>query len=64
MEKIPVSAALDRIAAWGRTYFDEEEGTLYSNFTCGSFEVDFQGRELQVQFSAVPDTFVMPVPGK
>ena len=64
MEKIPVSAALDRIATWGRTYFDKEEGTLYSNFTCGSFEVDFQGRELQVQFSAVPDTFVMPVPGK
>lgn len=64
MEKIPVSAALDRIATWGRTYFDEESGTLYSNFTCGSFEVDFRGKCLEVEIAAVPDTFVMPVPGQ
>ncbi len=64
MDKIQVSTVLNRIATWGRTFFDEESGTLYSNFTCGSFEMDFLGKELWVQFAAVPDTLVVPVPGQ
>lgn len=64
MEQIPVSAALERIATWGRTYLDAPTGTLYSNYTCGSFEVDFQGTCLEVEIAAVPDTFVMPIPGQ
>lgn len=63
MQTMTVSAVRDRIATWGRTYFDEETGTLYSNFSCGSFEVDFTGTSLSVEIAAVPDTFVPPVPG-
>lgn len=64
MEKVTITDAMSLVATWGRTYFDEESGTLYSNFTCGSFEVDFCGRELRAEFAAVPDTFVMPVSGQ
>lgn len=55
--------ALGLVQTWGRTYFDEVDGVLYSDFTCGSFEVDFTGTGLKVQFAAVPDTFVPPIPG-
>lgn len=55
--------ALGLVKTWGRTWWDEEEGVLYANYTCGAFEAEFQGTELTVEFAAVPDTFVMPVPG-
>lgn len=63
MQTVTVTAVRERIATWGRTYFDEETGTLYSNFSCGSFEVDFTGTALSVEVAAVPDTFVPPIPG-
>lgn len=60
MKEIRMKEALGLVKTWGRTYWDEQEGVLYSNYTCGAFELEFQGRELAVEFSAVPDTFVPP----
>ncbi len=60
MKEIRMRDALGLVKTWGRTYWDEQEGVLYSNYTCGAFEMEFQGRELSVEVAAVPDTFVPP----
>ena len=60
MKELRMKDALGLVKTWGRTYWDEQDGVLYANYTCGAFEVDFQGTELTVEFAAVPDTFVPP----
>ncbi len=60
MKETGMKEARSLVATWGRTYWDERESVLYSNYTCGSFEVEFRGTELAAAFAAVPDTFVPP----
>ena len=41
MKRLPIWEIMDRMQAYGRTFYDEQDGVLYSNYTCGAFEVDF-----------------------
>lgn len=67
MKHIPLTDIKSCIQTFGRTYFDAQEGVLYSNYTCGGFQILFTGSVLVVNFAAIPDTFVPPgaatVPG-
>ena len=60
MEYIKITDTLDRVKTYGRAFLDEEGGVLYSNYTCGGFEILFRGSTLSAEFSAIPDTFVPP----
>lgn len=60
MEQITIKAAMDCIKTYGRTYYDAQDGVLYSNYTCGTFEVEFTGTLLAASFRAIPDTMSPP----
>lgn len=67
MKTVSIQEVRDRVEVYGRSYYDETEKVLYSNYTCGSWEVRFKGTFLAVNFSVIPDTFVPPIalpPGK
>ena len=50
MKRLPIWEIMDRMQAYGRTFYDEQDGVLYSNYTCGAFEVDFTGSLLAASF--------------
>ena len=60
MKRLPIWEIMDRMQAYGRTFYDEQDGVLYSNYTCGAFEVDFTGTLLAASFCAIPDTSPSP----
>lgn len=60
MKHFPLTDVQSRIQTFGRTFFDTQEGVLYSNYTCGGFEILFSGSVLVVNFAAIPDSFVPP----
>lgn len=60
MDYIRITDTLDRVKTYGRAFLDEEGGVLYSNYTCGGFELLFRGSTLIADFAAIPDTFVPP----
>lgn len=62
MQLLNVPSAGELIRPYGRTFFDETDGVLYFNYTCGGFEVDFCGTMLAAVFSALPDRTVPPRP--
>lgn len=63
MKYFAISEVQSKIRTYGRTYFDEKGQALYSNWTCGAFELDFTGTALKVDFTAMKDT-LMPPPGR
>ncbi len=60
MKRLPIWEIMDRMQAYGRTFYDEQDDVLYSNYTCGAFEVDFTGTLLAASFCAIPDTSAVP----
>ena len=60
MKKIQIRDARELVKTYGRSFFEEESGILYSNYTCGGFEFVFSGCLLTAEFDAIPDTMVPP----
>ncbi len=54
IEKETISKVLPYLKRNGRTYWDENGGTLYFDWTLSGFTVDFKGTFLSLQFTAVP----------
>ena len=60
MKQYQIKDVMDQVVVYGRSYFDEVDKVLYSNYTCGAWEIGFKGTTLIVDFAAIPDTFVPP----
>lgn len=60
MKQYRMKDVMDQVVVYGRSYYDEVDGVLYSNYTCGAWEIGFKGTSLIVDFAAIPDTFVPP----
>lgn len=60
MRQFTVEEITDRMNVYGRSFYEETEGALYSSYTCGTWEFRFKGTTLIVDFASIPDTFVPP----
>lgn len=60
MKIVPISEAKSLVNVLGRSYYDAQGQALYSDYTCGTFEVEFTGTVLCASFTAIPDTMVPP----
>ena len=62
MEYIPYPDLANKAREYGRTFFDQENGILYMNWTCTGIEFLFRGTCLLADFTAVPGEEVDALP--
>ncbi len=60
MKNISIRDLRNIVKVFGRNIFDEIDGILYTNFTCGALEFSFTGKSLVCDFQGLPSVFGAP----